>query len=58
MRKYKNKLVIKPAKEGLKALVQKTRECIKSMLGQTAETLIKMLNPITSSTGHTAWARG
>src|SRR4029078_3361872 len=25
--KYNNKLVIKPAKEGLKALVQKTREC-------------------------------
>jgi len=46
VRKYKNKLVIKPAKDGLKALVQKTGECIKAMLGQTAETLIKMLNPI------------
>ena len=46
VRKYKNKLVIKPAKDGLKALVQKTRECIKSMLGQKAETLIKTLNPI------------
>ena len=46
VRKYKNKLVIKPAKDGLKALVQKTRECIKGMLGQKAETLIKTLNPI------------
>jgi RNA-directed DNA polymerase len=46
VRKYKNKLVIKPAKEGLKALVQKTRECIKGMLGQTAQRLIATLNPI------------
>ena len=46
VRKYKNKLVIKPAKEGLKALVQKTRECIKGRLGQKGETLIKALNPI------------
>jgi len=46
VRKYKNKLVIKPAKDGLKALVQKSRECIKGMLGQKAETLIRTLNPI------------
>jgi RNA-directed DNA polymerase len=46
VRKYRNKLVIKPAKEGLKALVQKTRECIKGMLGQTAQRLITTLNPI------------
>ena len=46
VRKYRNKLVIKPAKEGLKALVQKSRECIKGCLGQTAETLIAKLNPI------------
>jgi RNA-directed DNA polymerase len=46
VRKYNNKLVIKPAKEGLKALVQKSRECIKSCLGQTAQTLIAKLNPI------------
>jgi RNA-directed DNA polymerase len=46
VRKYQNKLVIKPAKDGRKALVQKSRECIKSMLGQKAETLIKKLNPI------------
>jgi RNA-directed DNA polymerase len=46
VRKYRNKLVIKPAKDGLKALLQKSRECIKSMVGQKAETLIKTLNPI------------
>ena len=46
VRKYQNKLVIKPAKEGLKALVQKSRACIKGMVGQMAQTLIKTLNPI------------
>lgn len=46
VRKYHNKLIIKPAKEGLKALLQKTRDCIKGALGQKAETLIKKLNPI------------
>lgn len=46
VRKYENKLLIKPAKDGLKALVQKTRECIKGMLGQNAASLIRTLNPI------------
>src|SRR5882762_3695990 len=46
VRKYSNKLVIKPARDGVKALVQKTRECIKGMLGQKGERLIKALNPI------------
>jgi len=46
VRKYRNRLYIKPAKEGLKALVQKTRECIKGMVGQKVETLISTLNPI------------
>jgi RNA-directed DNA polymerase len=46
VRKYRNKLVIKPAKDGVKALVHKTRDCIKSCLGQTAQTLIARLNPI------------
>jgi len=46
VRKYNNKLVIKPTKDGLKALVQKSRECIKGCLGQTAQTLIAKLNPI------------
>ena len=46
VRKYKNKLLIKPAKDGVKALVQKTRECIKGTHGQTAATLISKLNPI------------
>ena len=46
VRKYGNRLVIKPAKEGLKALVRKSREHIKGMVGQKAQTLIKTLNPI------------
>lgn len=46
VRKYKNKLVIKPAKDGTKALVGKTRDCIKSMVGQTAQRLIAKLNPV------------
>jgi RNA-directed DNA polymerase len=46
VRKYKNKLLIKPARDGVKALLQKTRECIKATHGQTAATLIRKLNPI------------
>ena len=46
VRKYKNKLVIKPAKDGMKALLQKTHACIKGMVGQKAITLIRKLNPI------------
>lgn len=46
VRKYNNKLVIKPAREGTKALLEKTRECIKGMVGQKAEALIRKLNPI------------
>ena len=36
VRKYEGKLVIKPAKDGTKALLQKTRDCIKSTQGQTS----------------------
>ena len=46
VRKYQNKLLIKPAKDGLKALVHKTRDTIKGTHGQTAATLIRKLNPI------------
>jgi RNA-directed DNA polymerase len=46
VRKHQNKLLIKPAKDGLKALVHKTRETIKGMNGQTAATLIRKLNPV------------
>jgi RNA-directed DNA polymerase len=46
VRKYKNKLVIKPAKDGTKALLQKTHDCIKGMVGQTTEALIRKLNPL------------
>src|SRR5712671_5392702 len=46
VRKYKNKLLIKPARDGVKTLLRKTRECIKGSNGQTAATLIRKLNPI------------
>ncbi len=46
VRKYKNKLLIKPAKDGGKALVQKPRETLKGTHGQTAATLIRKLNPM------------
>jgi len=46
VRKYRNKLIIKPTKDGVKALVQKARECIKGCNGQTAATLIRKLNPL------------
>src|SRR5678815_2806430 len=46
VRKYKNKLVIKPAKDGTKALLQKTYDCIKGLIGQTTEALIRKLNPL------------
>jgi len=46
VRKYKNKLIIKPAKDGTKALIEKTHDCIKSMVGQPAQRLIAKLNPI------------
>ncbi len=51
VRKYKNKLVIKPAKDGLKALVQKSRECIKSCLGQTARNADSQAQPDYSGLG-------
>lgn len=46
VRKYRNKLIITPARDGVKALLDKIRECIRSSLGQTAATLIRKLNPI------------
>jgi RNA-directed DNA polymerase len=46
VRKYKNKLLIKLAKDGLKALARKTRDTIKGSNGQTAATLIRKLSPI------------
>lgn len=52
MRKYKSKLLIKPAKDAMKALLQKTRECIKGMHGQTVTTLIRTLNPIMQGAGY------
>jgi RNA-directed DNA polymerase len=46
VRKYQRKLIIKPTKDGTKALLEKTRDCIKSARGQNQATLIRKLNPI------------
>lgn len=46
VRKHGNKLIIKPAKEGVKAIVKKVRQTIKEAVGQTAAILIRRLNPI------------
>jgi RNA-directed DNA polymerase len=46
VRKHGNKLIIKPAKEGVKAIVKKIRQTIKEAVGQTAAMLIRRLNPI------------
>ena len=45
MRKYKDKLLIKPAKKGVKAFLNEIRETINNMKGQAAEKVIKALNP-------------
>lgn len=44
LRKYKGKLLIKPAKKGIKAFLEGIRETIYSMRAETAENLILTLN--------------
>jgi RNA-directed DNA polymerase len=46
VRKYKEKLLIKPAKKGVKRLLDKVRERIKSQPTVSAAVLIRQLNPI------------
>jgi RNA-directed DNA polymerase len=46
VRKYGNKLLIKPAKKSVKALFDKVREIIKSNASATQEILIHKLNPV------------
>ena len=46
MRKYGDKLLTKPSKGNVQALLAKARECIKSSLGLKTEELIRKLNPI------------
>jgi RNA-directed DNA polymerase len=45
LRKYRGKLLIKPAKKGIKAFLEGIRETINSMRAETAENLILTLNP-------------
>jgi len=45
LRKYKNKLLIKPGKKGIKAFLEDIREIINSHRASTAENLINILNP-------------
>ena len=45
MRKYKSKLLIKPAKKGIKTFLKDMRESIKNMQAASAEQLIHLLNP-------------
>jgi RNA-directed DNA polymerase len=46
VRKYKGKLLIKPSKKNIKAILEKVRETIKSRKGIAAGELIRTLNPI------------
>jgi RNA-directed DNA polymerase len=46
VRKYKDKLLIKPAKASIKRLLDKVRERIKSQPTVSAAVLIKQLNPV------------
>lgn len=46
VRKYNGKLLIKPSKKSVAALMDKVRDTIKSMWGAKPEVLIKKLNPI------------
>jgi RNA-directed DNA polymerase len=45
LRKYKGKILIKPAKKGIKAFLEGIRETIHSMRATTTEELILTLNP-------------
>lgn len=45
LRKYKGKILIKPAKKGIKAFLEGIRETIHSMRAATTEELILTLNP-------------
>lgn len=46
VRKYNEKLLIKPAKKSVKALLEKAREIIKKHASATQVTVIRLLNPI------------
>lgn len=46
VRKYGDKLLTKPSKRSLQAMLGKARECIKSSLGLKTDELIRKLNPM------------
>jgi len=52
VRKYKDKLLIKPAQSGLKSVKGKIREIIKSNRTIKTESLIKQLNPVIRGWGN------
>ena len=46
VRKYGQKLLIKPAAQSIRSVRDKVRQCIQACRGQSAATLIRKLNPI------------
>lgn len=46
VRKYGKKLLIKPARQGIRSVLDKARERIQSSRGQKAVVLIRKLNPV------------
>jgi RNA-directed DNA polymerase len=46
LRKYKEKLLIKPAKDSIKHVMKKIRDTFKANLSAKTDTLIKHLNPL------------
>ena len=46
VRKYGQKLLIKPTGQSVRSVLEKARQCIKACRGQSAATLIRKLNPI------------
>jgi RNA-directed DNA polymerase len=46
VRKYEQKLLIKPTRQSVRSVLEKARDCIKKAQGHTAEVLIHKLNPL------------
>jgi RNA-directed DNA polymerase len=46
VRKYGQKLLIKPSRQSVRSVLEKARDCIKKGHGQNAEVLIRKLNPL------------
>lgn len=52
VRKYRGKLLIKPSKQSIKAVLKKVREMIKSNPAIKTERLIRLLNPVLRGWAH------